>query len=109
MIGEEHMKVLEEIAFSELAKPVNRVEALSTLSSTNYDIDKITTTLAEIGLDAKVSDAVKVKAIKLLDKLNNTSVERELSAVDAERIKQTLKEQYTGGKHKTVEGSGTTP
>lgn len=109
MISEEHIKVLEDIAFSESAKPVNRVDALSTLASTDYDIDKITTTLAEIGLDAKVSDAVKVKAIKLLDKLNNTSVEAEISAVDAERIKATLKEQYTGGKRKSAEGSGTTP
>lgn len=109
MIGEEQIKVLEDIAFSNVAKPANRVMALSTLAGADYDIEKITTTLAEISLDPNTGDATKVRAITLLDKLNNTSVEDEISAVDAERIKATLKEQYTGGKRITNEGSGKTP
>lgn len=96
MLSPELIDELRMIAFSELAKPVNRVAALSSLARNGVDTDKVRKTLYSLATDIATPDSVKVRAIDLLDKLDLSTAPQELSQATVAELEQTLLEQYAG-------------
>lgn len=94
MITEELVNELKLIAYAEAAKPVNRVAALSSLARNGIDRDKVRNTLYSIATDIDTPDAVKVRAIDLLDKLEVYTAPKEIKQEQLESLEKTLMEQY---------------
>lgn len=96
MIADELADELRMIAFSGIAKPVNRVAALASLARNGLDTVKVRDTLYALATDINTPDSVKVRAIDLLDKLDITAAPKELAADEAANLEQSLLEQYVG-------------
>lgn len=96
MIAPELADELRMIAFSDMAKPVNRVAALTSLARNGLDTNKVRDTLYALATDIHTPDSVKVRAIDLLDKLDITAAPKELAADEAANLEQSLLEQYVG-------------
>lgn len=96
MIAPELADELRMIAFSDMAKPVNRVAALASLARNGLDTNKVRDTLYALATDISTPDSVKVRAIDLLDKLDITAAPKELAADEAANLEQSLLEQYVG-------------
>lgn len=96
MISQELVDELKAIAFMEMAKPVNRVAACSSLARNGLEIERVRTTLYSIATDINTPDSVKVRAIDLLDKLDISTAPDELPAEKAEALEKSLMEQYVG-------------
>ena len=96
MISQELVDELKAIAFMNVAKPVNRVAACSSLARNGLEIERVRTTLYSIATDIATPDSVKVRAIELLDKLDITAPPDDLAPDKAESLEQKLLEQYVG-------------
>lgn len=96
MLAPELIDELKLIAFCDAAKPVNRVGACASLARNGIELDKVKTTLFTISTDITTPDAVKIRAIDLLDKLKIDVSPKELSSHEATQLAQDLMEQYVG-------------
>lgn len=96
MLAPELIDELRFIAYSKVAKPKNRVAALTELSKESVDSDKVRKTLYELATDIPTPDDVKVRAIALLAKLQMKDPPKDLSADEAASLQQSLMEQYVG-------------
>lgn len=96
MIADELADELRMIAYSDMAKPVNRVSALASLARNGIDPKRVQSTLYSIATDVSTPDSVKVRAIDLLDKYDFSAAPQELAPEEAAKLEQSLLEQYVG-------------
>lgn len=96
MIVNELADELRMIAYSDMAKPANRVAALASLARNGIDPKRVQSTLYSIATDVSTPDSVKVRAIDLLDKYDFSAAPQELAPEEAAKLEQSLLEQYVG-------------
>lgn len=96
MIADELADELRIIAYSDMAKPGNRVAALTSMARNGIDPKKVQSTLHSIATDVSTPDSVKVRAIDLLDKYDFSAAPQELAPEEAAKLEQSLLEQYVG-------------
>lgn len=96
MLASELVDELRAIAFCAAAKPVNRVAACNSLYRDGTDIDRVRATLYELATDAPTPDAVKVRAIDLLAKIDLSKAPKELDDNEVADLEQSLMRQYVG-------------
>lgn len=94
MIADELLKELRDIAFCEDAKPANRVGACASLARNGVDLHRVQETLFEIATSLGIPDAVKIRAIDLMDKLDIQSAPRELTEQETRTAEKELLEAY---------------
>jgi len=96
MLKPELINELQIIAFSTAATASNRVAACRSLYANGQCQDRVRTTLDMIAQSVKTPDSVRIKAIDLIDKITTDTGNADQQAVDAESVRDTLMEQYTG-------------
>lgn len=96
MISPELENELKLIAYCDVAKPANRVAALSSLARNGIDLKRVRETLYSIATDISTPDSVKIRAIDLIDKLDISTAPKELEAEDAKALEQSLLDKYVG-------------
>lgn len=96
MLAPELIEELRVIAFCPAAKPVNRVAACNSLYRDGTDVDRVRATLYELATDASTPDAVKVRAIDLLAKIDLSKAPKELADNEIADLEQSLMRQYVG-------------
>ena len=97
MLSQELQDLLRDIAFSPDAKPANRVLACGTLHKCSpVDDERIMQVLSDVATDSRTVDFIKVKALALLDRINDTCSTEELTAEEADSLRTRLTEEYLG-------------
>lgn len=94
MISNELADELREIAFCEDAYPKDRVAALNSLAKQGLDVDRVRDDLYSIATSYNTPDAIKIRAIDILDKLDVRTAPKDLSKSEAERLRQDLVSEY---------------